>query len=84
MLTVILQKSVATETKRLIIEGLHDSKRLNEVLETVNTILTILANHTSPVDASRSIGQYAKEVLQCKVSVKVINSKLQRQINLFS
>ena len=71
-----MQKSVAAETKRLIIEGLYDSMRLYEVLETVNTILTILANHTSPNDASRSIGQYAKEVLQCKVPVKVMNNKL--------
>ena len=57
--------------KRLIIEELHDSQKLHKVLETVNTILTILANHTSPGSAARNIGQYSKELLKCKVPTKV-------------
>lgn len=60
--------------KRLIIEELHDSQLLHEVLEMVNTILTILASHTSTDSASRNIGEYAEEVLKCKVPTKVMNN----------
>lgn len=83
MTVFLLQKTIAPETKRLIIEELHDSKRLYEVLETVNTILTILANHTSPDDASRSIGQYGEEILKCKIPVKVMSSNCTIQLDLF-
>lgn len=65
------QKLIPAETKRLIIEGLRDSKSLYEALETVNIILTILTNHTIPDNASRSIGQFAEEILKCKVPAKV-------------
>ena len=62
--------------KRLIIKELHDSQRLHEVLETVNTMLTILATHTSPGSAARNIGQYSEELLKCKLPTKVMNNNL--------
>ena len=60
--------------KRLIIEELHDSQILHEVLEMVNTILTILASQKITDSASRNIGEYAEEILKRKVPTKVINN----------
>jgi len=77
------QKSITSEIKRVIIEELHDSQKLHEVLEKINTILAILAKQTSPDSASRHIGQYAREILRCKLSAKVINNNFDNVPNQF-
>jgi len=59
------------EGKKAIIKELHDSDKLREVLETVNTMLAILASATTTDDPTRSIGQYAEELFKKKLPSKV-------------
>lgn len=70
-LYVFLQKTIPPEIKKAIVDELNDSNKLREVLEVVNTILTILANPTTKDNAYRPIGQYAEEVLKHKLPSKV-------------
>ena len=57
--------------KKAIIKELHDSNKLREVLEIVNTMLAILASTATTDDPSRSIGQYAEELFKQKLPPKV-------------
>ena len=59
------------DTKKAIIKELHDSNKLREVLEIVNTILAILASTKTTDDSSRSIGEYAEELFKQKLPPKV-------------
>ena len=59
--------------KGTIINELRDSNKLNEVLEIVNTILTIIANQTAKDKSERTIGEFADQILNQKVVSKVIS-----------
>ncbi|XP_065899490.1 E3 ubiquitin-protein ligase rnf213-alpha-like isoform X3 [Dysidea avara] len=77
------QKTIPLEIKRAIIDELGNSNRLREVLEIINTILTILANPTTKDNAYRPIGQYAEEILKHKLPAKIKNCNLSNAISLW-
>jgi len=49
---------------------------LREVLETINTVLTILANPTTNDDPKKPLGKYTEEVMRYKLPSKVKYCKI--------
>ena len=66
-----MQKAITPEVKGAIIHELHESNKLNKVLEIVNTILIIIANQTAKDKFEQTIGEFADLILNQKVISKV-------------